>query len=92
MAEFCLSFVQITENSHNCPQLAADLSAFLDAPHPKLKNDQICAQTTACLPCREAVRTMLQTCGHAPEMRPVLDRMQFSKTLRQELQTEQDSE
>jgi hypothetical protein len=87
MAEFCLSFAQITETHTDCPEIAKQMTVFLNASHPKLKDDQICAQTTACLPCREAAKKLLQSCGHAPEMRPVLDRMHFSKSLREDLQS-----
>ena len=89
MAEFCLSFEQITQNTEDCTQMATQLDTFLQSPHPKLKDDQICANSTACLPCRQAVRKLLQTCGHAPEMRPVLDKMTFSKTLRTDLPSTQ---
>ena len=83
MAEFCLQYAQIVETHTDCRHLASAMTAFIEAPHPKLRDGKVCENSTACLPCRKAARDMLKSCGYAPEMRSVLDKMQFSDALRE---------
>ncbi len=68
--------------------MANRVGKLLDPPQPMLKERDICSNTTACLPCRSAVREMLARCGTEDEMKPVLHRMHFSKSLRSLSDTE----
>lgn len=82
MAEFCLGFDEAVQSSKDCEEMAQKLTKHLDGVQPKLNDHDLCKETTACLPCRTGVRDMLTNCGHDPALRPVLDRLHFSKTLR----------
>ncbi|MBQ8035815.1 MAG: hypothetical protein IJ268_02375 [Proteobacteria bacterium] len=82
MAEFCLGFDEAVQGSSECAEMAKKLTEHLDAVQPKLNDHDLCTETTACLPCRKGVRDMLTRCGHDPALRPVFDRLHFSKTLR----------
>lgn len=82
MAEFCLRFDEIVKSSSDCSVMSKQVDELLDPPQPMLRERNICSSTTACLPCRSAVREMLVRCGTEDEMKPVLHRMHFSKSLR----------
>lgn len=81
MAEFCLQFDNIVQTASSCHEMSENLEHMLDAPQPQLKDRSLCASTTACLPCKNAVRTMLGQCGSEPDMKPILEKMRFSKAL-----------
>ena len=90
MAEFCLSFEQQVTNAQTCQEMAQSLGNELDK-RIVLYDTQICASTTACLPCKKASIALLGRCGQDPDMRPVLDRLNFSDTLRQSTQEPQEN-
>ncbi|MBR4986494.1 MAG: hypothetical protein IKY83_12230 [Proteobacteria bacterium] len=83
MAEFCLGFDEAVQAASDCADMAKRLEQHLDRVHTKLNDHALCTDTTACLPCRKGVRDMLTQCGYDPAMRPVLDRLRFSKALRE---------
>ena len=83
MAEFCLGFDEAVQSSKTCEEMAKKLTDHLNGVQTKLNDHSLCTETTACLPCRKGVRDMLTQCGHDPAMRPVLDKLHFSKTLRE---------
>lgn len=81
MAEFCLNFDSIVQTASSCQEMSQNLEQMLDASQPQLKDRSLCATTTACLPCKSAVRTMLGQCGNEPDLKPVLGKMHFSNAL-----------
>ena len=81
MAEFCLNFDSIVQSASSCQEMSQNLEQMLNAPQPQLKDRSLCATTTACLPCKSAVRTMLGQCGNEPALKPVLGKMHFSNAL-----------
>ncbi len=80
MAEFCLNFEAIVVEASDCVRMSEALGHELDR-HIVLYETNLCEKTTACLPCRKAAQKLLSECGQDASMRPVLDRMQFSKTI-----------
>jgi hypothetical protein len=85
MAEFCLNYEKAVKEAANCKDMADRLDALLSPPQPRLNDRRLCADTTACLPCRVAANEMLKQCGYDEEMRPIFERMHFSKSLREYL-------
>ena len=82
MAEFCLSFDSAVDAATDCADLAGRVDALISSDMPRFRRDDVCSTSTACLPCRQAVRKMLVQCGYDEALRPVLDKMHFSRTLR----------
>ncbi len=90
MAEFCLNFEAAVNTSQDCGSMAQALGNVLDQGSV-LYDTQICADTTACLPCRKASLTLLGQCGQDSQMRPILDKMNFSDALRKQDDAPDDS-
>lgn len=84
MAEFCLNFDDAVKNAQSCEEMSANVDGLLKKNQPRLRERSICLDGTACLPCKQAVRIMLGECGNDPVLRPVLDEMNFSRTLREQ--------
>ncbi|MBO7536009.1 MAG: hypothetical protein J6T34_02550, partial [Bacilli bacterium] len=45
-----------------------NMDVLLAEPQPRLRDPSICEESTACLPCRVAVREMLKKCGQDEEV------------------------
>jgi len=90
MAEFCLNFEAAVKGSQDCSSMAQAIGNELEK-NIILYDTQVCAQTTACLPCRKASITLLGQCGQDPQMRPILDKMHFSDALRKQDEAPDDS-
>ncbi len=90
LTEFCIHFDQEVQASQDCHEMASRLGELLSPPQPHFRDMDLCEDTKACLPCKKAVRDMLRQCGYDPELRPVLDRMTFSKTLRKQMVSEEE--
>ena len=85
MAEFCLMFDNVVQNARNCEQMSVNVGHLMRNLQSKLRERNVCLNgTTACSPCKKAVRTMLGQCGNDPALRPVLDEMHFSESLREQ--------
>lgn len=82
MAEFCLKFDAQVQASSDCHDMSQRLQQLLSPPQPRLHDDAICLQTTACRPCKKAVRDMLRQCGYDENLKPVRDQMHFSDALK----------
>lgn len=83
MAEFCLGFVKAAEDARgDCAQMAQSIQNLIGENNATIRQTDVCQTTTACLPCRKAVRLMLSQCGTDKDFRPVLDNFHFSDTLR----------
>ena len=84
MAEFCLNFETAVSGAQDCLEMSSRLTQVLDQSIV-LYDTTLCNTTTACLPCRKGARRMLSECGTDPAMRPTLDSMYFSNSLRSSL-------
>lgn len=90
MAEFCIRFDAEVRDASDCRDMSLRLAQLLSPPQPQLRDTDICTDTRACVPCRNAVRDMLKRCGYDPEMKPILDQMTFSNTLRKQMISEEE--
>ena len=90
LTEFCIHFDKEVQASSDCHDMSMRLGELLSPPQPHFRDTDLCEDTEACLPCRKAVREMLKQCGYDPELRPILDQMTFSKTLRKQMVSEED--
>ena len=85
MAEFCLNFEQAVKTD-DCQEMAKNMDILLAEPQPRLRDNAICEDTTACLPCRVAVREMLKKCGQNEAVSNVMKQnMHFSTLLRNQV-------
>ena len=89
MAEFCLNYDKEVQASVDCKDMARRLDELLSPPQPHFRNMDICTDTKACVPCRKAARDMLKRCGYEPELKPILDQMTFSNSLRKQMTAEE---
>ena len=89
MAEFCLNFEKAVATSKTCQAMSQAVGNELDK-RVVLYDTQLCRTTTACLPCKKASRDLLGRCGQDSDTRPVLERMNFSDTLRKSAQEAQE--
>lgn len=93
MAEFCLNFDKtVSLAGDDCSDMAQRLTHFLDDSHTKIADHEVCNHSTACLPCQSAVNRMLRHCGYDEALKPIYQRMHFSKTLRHSMTTSQEEE
>ena len=90
MAEFCIKYDTEVNASADCHDMTGRLKDLLSPPQPHFRDTDICADTKACVPCRNAAREMLKRCGYEPEIKPILDQMHFSDTLRKQMLSEED--
>ena len=87
MAEFCLNY-EAAVRTEDCTEMASNMRILLAEPQPRLRDTSVCEKTTACLPCRAAVREMLKKCGHDEAVSEIMKtRMHFSTALREELKS-----
>ena len=85
MAEFCLGFEQAVK-TENCQEMAKNMDVLLAEPQPRLRDPSICEESTACLPCRVAVREMLKKCGQDEEVSAMMkQKMHFSTLLKDQV-------
>ena len=84
MAEFCMHFEAATNDTEDCTVMAGRLTAFLDDNQTYLKDTSVCKTPKACDSCKRGVHKMLRLCGHDDAFKPVLSRMHFSTTLREQ--------
>ena len=90
MAEFCLDLAEASK-TESCTEMADRMNQILDRQQPRLRDTSICTDTTACMPCRVGVREMLKRCGYDEAMKPVLQKMHFSSSLRDELSQQKEA-
>ena len=84
MAEFCMHFESATQDTDGCAVMAERLVALLDDNQTYLKDTSVCEKPKACDSCKRGVHKMLRLCGHDDALKPVLSRMHFSTTLREQ--------
>ena len=90
MAEFCLNY-ETAVKTEDCAEMAANMNQLLAEPQPRLRDTSVCEETTACLPCRNAVREMLKKCGQDEAVLEIMkNQMHFSTALRDELNRQND--
>jgi hypothetical protein len=84
VARYCIRWEEAVSSASNCPQMATNLRAFARSWQAYVWSDvgEICEQTTACLPCKEAAREMLVRCGQSIELADVIEEFKVSTTLR----------
>lgn len=93
MAEFCIHFVEAVEISQgDCEEMSNRIAALEDSSRAEIRNLDVCRESTACAPCRKAVRTMLAQCGYDSAMQPIFKRFHFSESLRRISESPQDAE
>lgn len=91
MAQFCLDFERAVDLSNgDCSIMAQEIYKQIDSHSTKLRQTDVCLKTTACRPCRNAVRTMLAQCGYDDDFKPVIEQFQISDTLRRSLERPDD--
>ncbi len=84
MAEFCLNYEKVI-HTDDCDEMAKRLDQLLAEPQPRLRDNSVCEETTACLPCRVAVREMLKKCGQNQAVSDIMkQKMHFSTMLREQ--------
>ncbi|MCL2326742.1 MAG: hypothetical protein FWC40_09650 [Proteobacteria bacterium] len=79
LAEYCLSLEAMVVASEDCEAMAQALHGL---PAGTYYDGDLCAKTTACLPCRKGAVEMLRRCGASESFRPLLDAWHFSAALR----------
>ncbi len=84
MAEFCMHFEAATEDTEDCTVMADRLTALLDDTQTYLRDTSVCKTPKACDSCKRGAHKMLRLCGHDDALKPVLSRMHFSTTLREQ--------
>ena len=84
MAEFCLGMDQDVQTSSQCDDMAQRINTRLKNAK-SIRDNKVCQSSTACLPCKHAIREILAQCGYTPEIKPLLEQMHFSTTLRESI-------
>ena len=84
MAEFCLGMAQDAQTSAQRDDMPQRINMRLKNAK-SIRDNKVCQSSTACLPCKHAIREILAQCGYTPEIKPLLEQMHFSTTLRESI-------
>lgn len=85
VARYCTLWDEAVRGAANCEQMAQQVGELNGAFHGYVWGgaQDVCAQTTACLPCKAAAREMLARCAQDGSFAQTLGQFHVSRLLRE---------